>query len=55
MSSILLYLACNVLISRSSLMSRDSVMNTSEPTFLLFFVSRLQCTYTMLLLNVLAM
>ena len=37
MSSILLYLACNVLISQSSLMSGDPVMNTSQPTFLLFF------------------
>ena len=37
MSSILLYLARNVLISRSSLMSGDPVMNTSKPIFLLFF------------------
>ena len=31
MSSVLLYLARNVLISWSSLVSRDPVMNTSEP------------------------
>ena len=37
MSSILLYLACNVLISQSSLMLGDPMMNTSKPTFLLFF------------------
>ena len=37
MSSIFLYLARNVLISWSSLMLGDPVMNTSEPTFLLFF------------------
>ena len=35
-SSILLYLAWNVLISWSSLMSRDPMMNTSEPTALVF-------------------
>ena len=37
MSSILLYLARNVLIPLSSLMSGDPVMNNSELTFLLFF------------------
>ena len=37
MSSILLYLARYVHVSQTSLMSRDPVMNTSEPTFLLFF------------------
>ena len=37
MSSILLYLARYVLVSQSSLMLEDPVMNTSEPTFLLFF------------------
>ena len=36
-SSILLYLARNVLISRSSLISWDPVMNTFEHTRLLFF------------------
>ena len=37
MSSILLYLARCVHVFWSSLMSRDPMMNTSEPTFLLFF------------------
>ena len=37
MSSILLYLARYVHVSRSSLMSGDPVMNTSEPIFFLFF------------------
>ena len=37
MSSILLYLARYIHVSRKTLMSGDPVMNTSEPTFLLFF------------------
>ena len=37
MSSILLYLTRYVYVSRSSLMLGDLVMNTSKPTFLLFF------------------
>ena len=37
MSSILLYLVRYVHVPQSSLMSRDLVMNTSEPTFLPFF------------------
>ena len=36
-SLLFLYLARNVLISRSSLISRDPVMNTSEHTRLLLF------------------
>ena len=40
MSSIILYLARNVLISRSSLISGDPVMNTSEPTSLILFSNR---------------
>ena len=37
MSSTLLYLARYVHVSRTTLMSSDPVMNTSEPIFLLFF------------------
>ena len=37
MFSILLYLTRYVLVSRSSLMLEDPVMNTSKATFLLFF------------------
>ena len=37
MSSTLLYLACYVHVSRTTLVSGDLVMNTSEATFLLFF------------------
>ena len=37
MSSTLLYLACYVHVSWTTLLSGDPVMNTSEPIFLLFF------------------
>ena len=42
MSSILLYFARNVRISRSSLLSGDYAMNTWEPTSLLFFWLKFQ-------------
>ena len=37
MSSTLLYLTCYVNVSWTTLMLGNLVMNTSEPTFLLFF------------------
>ena len=55
MSSTLLYLAHYIHVSWTTLMSGDPMMNTFEPTFLLFFSISLAMTYTMLLLNVLAM